>query len=320
MKKTMILVAISILMFAFPSFSIEISLGLKETDLKLLTAADVPENFGRGLPMGPSSARFIGQDFWVVDSLKGEFIKFDDQGKPLVKIPVKNGEKYLFADFAIQTDAKSGSNECIWAIGSEKTNIVKILPDGKVISEFTTGLSMPCQLELMVRDQVLVFDEGSNEIVAFSVAGKRLWRQKTVGGKFLRKSNRRIIFIGEEKGKLTLLERDVVTGKIGLFCSFPLSIQSYPELLLAGNSEEVFVSFKSFDEKTGDATSHIGKLIKGKSEIESISTGFPAKFINRMLIQKNGQIFIVTFNEENKTKQLKIVPFETSFSSRISEG
>jgi hypothetical protein len=76
--------------------AMNLELGKTGDSLAVITANDVPENFGRGLPMGPASLRFLKGNLWVSDSIPGNFVEFDQTGKMLRKIVVPKGQDMFF--------------------------------------------------------------------------------------------------------------------------------------------------------------------------------------------------------------------------------
>lgn len=301
------------------SIAMELNLSNPQSLLKVITEKDVSEGFGRGLPMGPASARFFKDNIWFVDSITGNFIELASSGKLLSKFSVAKGSKYIFHDFDFMLSDKNEIS-AIWAIGSEETNILKIGLDGKVIHEFATKLSIPSQLEIINNKTILIFDEGEMKIFAFDLKGKKLWQQECNGKNFLVNAEKKIIFLKKEKEEIKVCTRSIENDKIEIIRSFPIAEESHPQLLGMTAKGEIYFAFHSTSEKNDKYNFMIGRLTSEKPEIEVVEAEFPASFLKRFFIQKDGSIFLLNYVENIKGKFLKLTEFDFDSLVPKTEG
>ncbi|MEW6709061.1 MAG: hypothetical protein AB1403_04495 [Candidatus Riflebacteria bacterium] len=303
----------------FSGSAAAVDLKIDESGLKILTTKDVDENFGRGLPMGPSSMRFAGDNLWVLDSVAGNIVEFDGEGKVLRTIRVANADKLVFADFSIEKDQK-GQINAFWAIGSEDTKILKIDLNGKVLKEFGTELSMPCQLEI-VKDRFLVaFDEGPKTLKAWDLDGKLLWQQQAAGKRFLVSDSGELVFLSQSKDGLQVFSRNLATGESKALTVFPVSEDSFPCLLAFGKNNDLLFSFQINDEEGVEFLYQIGRVSLGEAEMECLTFDFPAPFLNRVLVENHDKIMRIQFIENEGVRLLRVDEFDPGFSAGSSKG
>lgn len=319
MKKILIYSILMLTVILPNATAIDLELGKTDNSLAVITASDVPENFGRGLPMGPASLRFFKGNLWVSDSIPGNFVEFDQTGKTLRKIVVPKGTRYVFHDFAIQT-GKDGNVEAIWSIGSEETNVLQVTPDGKVNTEFATGLSMPIQLELLSDNSIAIFDEGEMKIVAFDRSGKQLWHEETAGKKFLVNAEGEIIFLKKMGEEVSVCKRSAKTQKAEVLRPFPVSEDSFPQLESLNSDNSIVFSFHSTSEEDEGLKFMLARLKLDKSELDSLEIAFPEAFIKRFYLQNDNQAFLVKFVDKEGKKLLQIEEFDFESSLDKFEG
>lgn len=304
---------------ALPALAFDLVLTGQEEGLKLLTAKDVPENFGRGLPMGPSSLRFLADRLWVADSVAGKFVEYDENGNRMQTITIENGEKYLFADFAFQTDGK-GELAAIWAIGSEESHLLKIGLDGKIIEEYATKLLDPSQLEMVGGKYLVVFDKAYGRLVAYDLSGKELWQQQAAGNAFVVQENKDLLFIGLEKEKPVICRRDGETGKVKVLRELPVSVEAQPRLLMLKDGQDLLFSFQIMLEGAEDVLVQVARISLEAAEMETVTIDFPAPFLNRILIDRGNHTFLVNFVEVDNGFLLRLSDFSQKISLENSEG
>lgn len=302
-----------------PAIALEIKFSANDEGLKLITEKDVAEQFGRGLPMGPSSARFSGEDLWVVDSVGGKFISYDSNGNSRKSFSINKGKDYIFADFAFQTNTNNVI-EYIWAIGSEETNLLKIAPDGKVVAEFVTTLIRPQQIEVVANRHIVIYDHGQANLVAYDMTGKELWQQQVAAAGFVVTADNEIICVKQNDDTIKVCQSNPDSGQDKILCEFPISLEAEPRLLLLNDSQHLLLSFHMFIEGAEEATYQIARLSLADAQLQTTDSPFPAAFLNRILLTHNGKIFIVNFVGNDKEPLLRIDEFKADFSARQSEG
>ncbi|MEW6708747.1 MAG: hypothetical protein AB1403_02905 [Candidatus Riflebacteria bacterium] len=301
------------------SYAIEIEIQPSGSDLKVISEKDVSGFFGRGLPMGPASMRFFRDSLWIANSVEGNFLEFNADGKLIRKIEVAEGKKFVISDFAFQPGADE-KLEAIWAIGSEQTDILKINLNGELVKQFGTELMMPCQIELIANSQLVVFDEGNDTIVSFDLEGKKLWEQKASGKKFLVTSDNEILFIDNASESLCISSKNPATMVVKKDRDIPVNEDGLPSLLAFSPDSEILFSFQAIDVESDSFYWHIGRLSTEDQKIESLAMNHPAPFLNRVLIQNSGRIMIVDFVEGDEKSFFRITDFDSKFSGGNSEG
>lgn len=295
---------------ALPALALDLNLTTTADGLRVLTTKEAPEDFGRGLPMGPSSVQFAGQSLWAVDSLNGRFVEYDLTGKELRAIKVDKADKLIIADFAFEKDAE-GKNVAIWAVGSEEAQVLKIDLEGKILTSFSTGLSFPARLELLPGGCVAVLDQAAPKIATFDASGRKLREQPCLGKGFVAEANGDILFLNRKDDKVALcrwfynISVPVTEVKV-----LDVGCDAEPSLLMFRNNDEVFFSFHSLDEKTGAYAYNITRTSLAGNFAGSRSFAFPAAFINRPLLDDGKSLFLVEFNDESGAYLLKINEFE----------
>lgn len=314
-----LILAAVLLISQMPAMCLDLNFSANEGGLKLITENDVGEQFGRGLPMGPASVRFLGSDLWVADSLAGKFMSYDRSGKLVQSLAVENGEKYIFADFAFQLGNDS-SLEFIWAIGSEETHLLKIAPNGKIVAEFATNLIRPEQIEVVGGRYLVVYDHGYANIVAYDLTGKELWHEPAAAARFAVTATNELVFIRHENEAVKVCKMNLETGKTTVLCGFPISLEAEPRLLLLKDEQNLLFSFHMMSEESNEAMYQIGQLSLTDARLNTVDSAFPAAFLNRFLVEKGNLTFIVSFVESEKERLLRVVEFVADFSERQSEG
>ncbi len=301
-----------------PALALDLNLTTNAEGLRVLTAKEAPEDFGRGLPMGPSSVQFAGQTLWAVDSLNGRFVEYDLTGKELRAVKVDNADKLIIADFAFEKDAE-GKNIAIWAVGSEEAQVLKIDLEGKILASFSTGLSFPARIELLPGGRLAILDQEPPKIATFDATGKKLHEQPCLGKGFVAEADGNILFLGRKDDKVVLSRLgDNPAKPVTELKVLDVSCDSEPSLLMFRNNDEVFFSFHSLDEKTGAYAFNITRTSLAGNFAGSRTVEFPAAFINRPLLDDGKSLFMVQFSDMNGAYLLKINEFE--MFEEASEG
>lgn len=306
-------------MATFPVLALDLDLTVKGDGLRVLTEKEAPEGFGRGLPMGPGALHFDGTSLWAVDSIAGRFVEFDASGKELRRVAVNGGDQLVIADFAMLKD-KDGKTDGIWALGSERPELVKIDLTGKILASFSTELSIQARLELLTANRLAVLDEGMNQIAVFDETGKQLFKQSAVGKGFATNDNGDILFLNQEAETVALFKRTDVTGQVEKLAELPVSVDSHPSLLLGLKNDEVLIGFHSFDEEKAEASYNISRMTTAGKITATMTTAFPAAFIGRTVIDDGKNLFLVSFIEESGRYLLRLSDFAPALIEEAAEG
>ena len=306
-------------MATFPVLALDLDLTVKGDGLRVLTEKEAPEGFGRGLPMGPGALHFDGTSLWAVDSIAGRFVEFDASGKELRRVAVNGGDQLVIADFAMLKD-KDGKTDGIWALGSERPELVKIDLTGKILASFSTELSIQARLELLTANRLAVLDEGMNQIAVFDETGKQLFKQSAVGKGFATNDNGDILFLNQEAETVALFKRTDATGQVEKLAELPVSVDSHPSLLLGLKNDEVLIGFHSFDEEKAEASYNISRMTTAGKITATMTTAFPAAFIGRTVIDDGKNLFLVSFIEESGRYLLRLSDFAPALIEEAAEG
>lgn len=306
-------------MATFPVLALDLDLTVKGDGLRVLTEKEAPEGFGRGLPMGPGALHFDGTSLWAVDSIAGRFVEFDASGKELRRVAVNGGDQLVIADFAMLKD-KDGKTDGIWALGSERPELVKIDLTGKILASFSTELSIQARLELLTANRLAVLDEGMNQIAVFDETGKQLFKQSAVGKGFATNDNGDILFLNQEAETVALFKRTDATGQIEKLAELPVSADSQPSLLIGLKNDEVLIGFHSFDEEKAEASYNISRMTTAGKITATMTTAFPAAFIGRTVIDDGKNLFLVSFIEESGRYLLRLSDFAPALIEEAAEG
>lgn len=307
--KKIIMSTICAALLTMPGMAFDLSLSAGETGLRVLTTREAPENFGRALPMGPASLRFAGETIWAVDSIAGKFVEYNREGRELQSVSVKDADKLVIADFAFEKDAE-GKSAAIWAVGSEQADVLRIDMTGKIVASFASGLSFPAQLELLPGNRVAVLDQSAPQLVVFAADGKRLREQACVGKGFVCEANGDILFLNRKGDSVALMRLNDQTGEVAELRVLDVGIDAEPSLIMLRNQDEVFISFKSMLEKTGNLAFNLSRFSLAGNPGASLTTAFPAPFINRLLVDDGKGLFTVNFVEENGIYLLRVKELE----------
>jgi hypothetical protein len=304
---------------AVPAMALDISLDHKGPGLRVLTVKEAPEGFGRGLPMGPAALRYDGESLWAIDSIAGSFVEYDGAGKALRSLKIDGADRMVIADFAFEKNAE-GKTSAIWAVGSEQTDVVRIDPEGKVVGSFSTGLGMPARIELLPGGKVAVFDQGIPAVVAFDAAGTKLWQQEAIGKGFKAEANGDILFLAAKGDNVFVCRRSDADGKVVELLELPVSQDSNPTMLLSRDNGEILVGFHSLSEETGEIAYNISRMSLSGKPMASVTTDFPAPFINRVIVEKGEALFLVNFIEENDQYILRLSDFAPEMIEEAAQG
>lgn len=299
--------------------AVDISLSNANDGLRVLTTKEAPEGFGRGLPMGPSAVRFIDNSLWAVDSIAGRFVEFDLAGKEQKAVTVKDGDKLVIADFAFQKDA-AGKLAALWAVGSERADLVKIDLEGKVLASFVTDLCFPAQLELLPQNRLAVLDQGLSVVFIYDETGRKLWQHQCLGKGFVAEANGDLLFLSRKQEAVALSRRVDATGLIVELCELPVGVDANPSLLMSRENGELIFSFHSLSEASGEPAYNISRISVAGKPMASMTTAFPAAFINRVIVAEGEKLFLVSFIEENNKYILRLSDFAPTMIEEASQG
>ncbi len=157
------------------SWSIEYG---KETNKVSYYNSKSDPNFAEDSPYGPMSFRVIGDNLWVLDSIAGRIIGFDNKGnsRKVINVPELEGFK-LLEDFAFAADGL-GKFNAVWVANAADSVIRKIsISDGKVLTKVGGNGNEPGkvlqvhQLEVDVAGRLYVADIARNTISIFTSTG-----------------------------------------------------------------------------------------------------------------------------------------------------
>lgn len=317
MKKA-IVTTIMAALSALPLFSLDLELNVSGNALKVLTSKEAPEGFGRGLPMGPASLRFVNNSLWAVDSIAGRFVEFNAQGQQQKFITVENADQLVISDFAFENDT-DGRPVAIWAVGTEQPYVLKTDMTGKVLASFSTDLSFPAQLELLSGGNLAISDQSQKNISIYNTAGQQVWRHEIVGKSFVAETNGDLLFLTVKGENVAVMKRLNATGELVEYCELPMSEDSNPALLFSRDGE-IFFGFHSEEEESEEYVFNINRFSLASKTMATLTTAFPAPFINRLLLENNGNLLLVSFVDENGRYLLRLNEFVDDMISEDSEG
>lgn len=317
MKKAIVTTIMAVLS-ALPLFSMELNLSVSGPGLKVLTSKEAPEGFGRGLPMGPSSLRFINNSLWAVDSIAGRFVEFNEQGQEQKSISVENADQLVISDFAFENDAE-GKPVAIWAVGTEQSDVLKTDMTGKILASFSTDLIFPAQLELLPGGELAISDQGLPNISIYNASGQQVWRHEIIGKNFVAETNGDLLFLTAKDENVAIMKRLHTTGELVEQCELPMGEDSNPALLFIRNGE-IFFSFHSSEEESEEYTFNINRFSLASKAMATLTTEFPAPFINRLLLENNGNLLLVSFVDEDGRYLLRLREFIDDMITEDSEG
>jgi len=300
------------------ALDLELSAG-KDPGLRVLTTKEAPEYFGRGLPMGPSALHFNGSSIWAIDSIAGRLVELHRNGNELRAIAVPGGEKLVIADFAIE-NASDGKPDAFWVIGSEMPEVIKISADGKVLASFSANLSLPAQIALLPQKSIAILDTGLSLIAAFDETGHELWRQPCIGKGFVAETNGDILFLTAKGEEVALCRRNSLSAKVEEICELEVTPDANPFLLTMNGSNEIYFAFHALSEKSGEYSCNICRLSLAEKTMASMSTAFPAAFINRVVVNDRQNLYLVSFIEENGRYILRLHEFADEMLLEASQG
>lgn len=321
--KKVIITAVFAAMATLPVLALDLNLSVKDAGLRILTAKEAPEGFGRGLPMGPSALHYAGTSLWAVDSIAGRLVEFNGEGKEVASLTVADGDKLVISDFAVIAD-ETGKNKGFWLIGSEKPEVIKIDNAGNVLASFSTDLSIQSRVETLSGGRLAIFDQGMSAFAVYEETGKMLFKQSGIGSGIAVEKNGDILFLNlEEVGledKLFLCRRADADGKISKICELPFAPESNPALLLGLENGQVLVGFHSLDEEKDEATYNICRVAADGNVTATMNTGFPAAFISRPVISDGNKLLLVSFVEENGQYLLRLSDLVEELIEAAAEG
>ena len=322
MKKIIISTVLAA-MATFPVLALDLNLSVKGEGLKVLTAKEAPEGFGRGLPMGPSALHYAGTSLWAVDSIAGRLTEFNSEGREVASLSVKDGDKLIFSDFAMITD-EAGKNKGFWLLGSEKSEVVKIDTAGNILASFSTDLSIQSRIEQVPGGRLAILDRGMSAFAVYDESGRVQFWQSCIGNGVAVEKNGDILFLnleefGPENG-LFLCRRADADGKISKLCELPFAPESNPTLLLGLEGNQVLIGFHSLDEESDEATYNICRVAFDGKVTATVSTRFPAAFINRPVVSDGKKLLLVSFVEENGQYFLRLSDLTQEFIEAAAEG
>ncbi len=321
--KKIIISSVFAAMATFPVLALDLNLSVKDAGLRVLTAKEAPEGFGRGLPMGPSALHYAGTGLWAVDSIAGRLVEFDNSGKEVASLTVKDGDKLVISDFAMIAD-ETGNSKGFWLVGSEKPEVIKIDNAGNVLASFSTDLNIQTRIEMLPGGRLAIFDQGMSAFAVYDETGRMLFKQSGIGSGIAVEKNGDILFLNlEEVGledKLFLCRRADVDGKIIKVCELPFAPESNPALLLGLDNGQVLIGFHSLDEESDEATYNICKVAADGNVTATMNTGFPAPFISRPVISSGSKLMLVSFVEENGQYLLRLSDLAEELIEEAAEG
>lgn len=124
-------------------------------------------------PAGPSSFRALGDNLWVLDSVKGRVLCFAGDNKLISEIKFPDLKKdFLLVDFALQTSS-TGELAAVVVLDSRAMEIIKVGPDGKELLRIKTDKMIQLdEVDVDGNGQIYAGDYASNFIAVFSPDGK----------------------------------------------------------------------------------------------------------------------------------------------------
>ncbi len=301
--------------------ALDLPLGTSTADLGLKTLADVGENFGKGLPLGPAALRFVGDSLWVSDSLNKRLVEFDQNGKLLQYLSIASESHVYPEDFVRMT------NGCFWLCDIDNTALLKIDAQGLIISRLTAigdkQLAWPVRIELLPSGNLLVLDQTLAELIEFSEDGTLVRADKAYGRSLMVEKDS-VSYVVEKENKFYLAVRKLSDNTVDTF-QIPVSDVLDLELLAKTGSGECVVGFKSVsNDGSTQMPYYLMRFTPGSDKLfETMQTGFPEAFLTRPLISKAiGEDFLIRLAPaaSGSGKVLRLYPIDLNFSLKNSGG
>ncbi|PKL46475.1 MAG: hypothetical protein CVV42_16360 [Candidatus Riflebacteria bacterium HGW-Riflebacteria-2] len=308
-------------MNAVALFAIDLPLGTSTAELGLKTLADVGENFGKGLPLGPAALRFVGDNLWVSDSLNKRLVEYDQDGKLLQYLAVASESHLYLEDFVRM------SNGCFWLCDIDNAALLKIDVHGLIIRRFTTigekQLAWPIRIELLPSGNLLVLDLTLGELIEFTEDGS-LVRADAVSGRSFLVEKDSVSYVVEKDNELYLAVRKLADNTVKL-SQIPVGDVLDLELLAKTSSGECVVGYKAISNDVRAQMPYQLMRFTPDSDkpFATMQVGFPEAFLTRPLISKElGQDFLIRLAPaaSGSGKVLRLSPVDLNFSLERSGG
>ncbi|KAF1079398.1 MAG: hypothetical protein GQF41_4278 [Candidatus Rifleibacterium amylolyticum] len=301
--------------------ALDLPLGTSTADLGLKTVADVGENFGKELPLGPAALRFVGDSLWVSDSLNKRFVEFDQNGKLLQYLSIAS-ESHIYPEDFVRMP-----NGCFWLCDVDNTALLKIDVQGLIIRRLTAigdkQLAWPSRIELLPSGNLLVLDRTLAELIEFSEDGA-LVRADKVEGRSLMVEKDSVSYVVEKDNELYLAVRRLSDNTVVL-SQIPVGDVLDLELLAKTSSGECVVGFRSIrSDGSAQMPYYLMRFTPGSDKpFENMQVGFPEAFLTRPLISKAiGEDFLIRLTSPANAsgKVLRLYPIDLNFSLKNSGG
>lgn len=161
---------------------------------------------------GPVSARILGKNAWIADSLASRLVRFDQQNNSMVvnlKFPQK---PELIGDFAFSQDSK-GQVSSVWVVDLSHNSVVKFNPRGEKILSLGPKINEKLNfsqikfIEVDQREHLFVADEHLKRIFEFAGNGNIIKSYAWSGTAFCfdQKGNLVLAAIENEKWSLNFI-------------------------------------------------------------------------------------------------------------------
>ena len=300
-------------------FAIDLPIGTSTAELALKTRADAGEYYGKGLPLGPASFRFAGDNLWVSDSLNKRLVEFDAQGKQLKSVAIATESNVYPEDFVMLPDGG------FWVCDVDNTALLKIDASGKILEKITAiadkKLAWPVRIELLPSGNLLVLDFTLGELIEFSADGK-LVRADAVHGRSFLLDNDVLCYLTEKEGAMQLLTRKLASGEESSI-TIPLADVLDTEVLARTSANELVVGYKPLPTADGQVAG-LYMLMRMSAEGKTVATmqvGFPQPFFSRVMVS-DGQKkhFLVRLAQNAANWVLRLEPVSLDFSFEKSGG
>ena len=270
----------------------------------------VPAN-AEDLPVGPSSFRGVGQDLWVLDSVKGRVICLDGSGsiKKEVVLP-KLKPEFILSDFALQTGQNNEVTGVV-ALDMMAREIVVANGEGVELRRIAAdGLIQLDEIDIDNKGQIYVGDYASAKIAVYSAAGKllRTFPWQASGFCVDENDNLHMLDYSEALGHslvtLSASGAEIARQTVGM-----VDMQN-PRIWQVGPGGERLVSFVA---PAGDPTQQTLIMFAAAGEVVGKTVFTSPYYINRYLACAAGKFWLVRADYSNPFEvPIKVEPVSIS--------
>lgn len=286
----------------------------EKNGITVLTERNSPGPMGIPLPSGPEAMRILHNKAWLADTKGGRLCigekSVTSTASESVSVIKLSGIEWP-GDIALETDG-ANAVKAIWAVNRKNQNILKIAPDGKILSTISASAASKAfinltWIELSQSGLLFVGDRANNITVIFDESGKvvkeRPWNENG--------------FFVTHEDEIIEITRPDANSVWNLIIEKPLQSDSKPQSFPLGTSvdgvfnvwgvcdQKAVITLRPFD--SPDVELQYVDLKTGKVERVG-SLGRQPAMSRYLAFDEQGNLWRATENYDREIPVIRVIP------------